>query len=201
MSVTDPPAARTGNDVTRLLLAWGNGDDEALQALMPLVYEELRAIARRALRGEAEGHTLRTTALVHEAYVRLVGADVAWEGSRHFMRIAARAMRRVLVDHARARKSQKRGGGAAVVGLDTIEGVLAGGGRPEDVLELDEALERLIALEERKGQVIELHYFGGLSYDEVAEALDVSSATVHRDLRMARAWLYKELKGDDNAPQ
>jgi RNA polymerase sigma factor (TIGR02999 family) len=106
-------------------------------------------------------------------------------------------MRRVLVDHARARKSQKRGGGAAAVGLDTIEGVLPGGGRPEDVLELDEALERLIALEERKGRAVELHYFGGLSYDEVAEALDVSPATVHRDLRMARAWLYKELKRDD----
>ena len=190
-----PDAPNRPRDVTGLLVAWRDGEDEALQALLPLVYDELRRLASVALRGERSGHTLQTTALVHEAYVRLVGADVDWEGSSHFMRVAARAMRRVLVDHARKRKSQKRGSGAAPIDLDSLEGVLPGKGRPEDVIELDEALERLIALEERKGRAVELHYFGGLSYEEIAEALDVSPATVHRDLRMARAWLYKELQG------
>jgi RNA polymerase sigma factor (TIGR02999 family) len=190
-------SAAPSSYVTRLLIDWRDGDEEAFDALLPLVYEELRGLARRALRGEAEGHTLRTTALVHEAYVRLVGSSVDWEGSSHFMRVAARAMRRVLVDHARARKSQKRGSGAPMIALDALAGVLPDGSRPEDVIELDEAVERLIALEERKGRAVELHYFGGLSYDEVAEALEVSPATVHRDLRMARAWLYKELQDDD----
>jgi len=193
MSPPDPPAS----DVSRLLIDWRDGDGEAFDKLLPLVYEELRGLARRALRGEAAGHTLRTTALVHEAYVRLVGTDVEWEGSGHFMRVAARAMRRVLVDHARARKSQKRGGGMPPIALDVLSGVLPDASRPDDVIELDEALERLIALEERKGRAIELHYFGGLSYEEVADALDISPATVHRDMRMARAWLYKELRNDD----
>lgn len=193
MSAPDPPHS----DVSRLLSDWRDGDGEAFDRLLPLVYDELRGLARRALRGEAEGHTLRTTALVHEAYVRLVGTDVAWEGSGHFMRVAARAMRRVLVDHARARKSRKRGGGAPAIALDALSEVLPDASRPDDVIELDEALERLIALEERKGRAIELHYFGGLSYEEVAEALEISPATVHRDMRMARAWLYKELRNDD----
>lgn len=167
---------------------------EAFDELLPLVYDELRVLARRTLRGEAEGHTLRTTALVHEAYVRLVGADVDWQGSGHFMRVAARAMRRVLVDHARKRMSKKRGSGASPVSLDTLEGILPVDAPPKELLDLDEALERLFTLDERKGRAVELHYFGGLSYDEVGEALDVSPATVHRDLRMARAWLYKELQ-------
>ena len=183
--------------MTRLLLAWNEGEAEAFDQLVALLYVELRSLASRALRGEARGHTLRTTALVHEAYVRLVGADQEWEGSRHFMRVAARAMRRVLVDHARRRKSAKRGGGVPPVSLDTLAGMLPAEAREPDVIDLDEALERLIALEERKGRAVELHYFGGLSYEEVAVALDVSPATVHRDLRMARAWLYKELRDDD----
>lgn len=186
-------------NVTQLLMDWRGGRGEALDELMPLVYAELRRLASSALNGESPGHTLQTTALVHEAYVRLVGADVDWEGSGHFMRVAARAMRRILVDHARKRRSLKRGSGHTPVSLDTLQGVLPGASRPDDVIELDEALERLIALEERKGRAIELHYFGGLSYDEVAEVLDVSPATVHRDLRMAKAWLFKELKGDDTA--
>jgi RNA polymerase sigma-70 factor (ECF subfamily) len=193
MSSPDSPRS----DVTRLLIDWRDGNGEAFDKLLPLVYDELRGLARSALRGEAAGHTLRTTALVHEAYVRLVGTDVDWEGSGHFMRVAARAMRRVLVDHARARKSQKRGGGAPAIDLDMLSGVLPDASRPDDVIELDEALERLIALEERKGRAIELHYFGGLSYEEVAEALEISPATVHRDMRMARAWLFKELRNDD----
>lgn len=186
-------------DVTQLLIDWRDGRREALDELMPLVYAELRRLASSALHREAAGHTLQTTALVHEAYVRLVGADVEWEGSGHFMRVAARAMRRILVDHARKRRSQKRGGGATPVSLDTLQMVLPGTSKPEDVIELDEALERLIALEERKGRAVELHYFGGLSYEEIAEVLDVSPATVHRDLRMAKAWLFKELRGDDTA--
>ncbi len=197
MPGSETPARPDAPEVTRLLLAWRDGESAAFDELIPFVYAELHRLAHFALRGEADGHTLRTTALVHEAYVRLVGTDVDWEGSGHFMRVAARAMRRVLVDHARKRKSQKRGGGALAIGLDTLEGVIPAIARPEDVLELDEALERLIALEERKGRAVELHYFGGLSYDEVAEVLEISAATVHRDLRMARAWLYKELRGDD----
>ena len=192
-----PDGAAPAHDVTQLLVAWQSGEESALDDLLPIVYAELRRLASSALRGEARGHTLQTTALVHEAYVRLVGSDVAWEGSGHFMRVAARAMRRVLVDHARKRKSGKRGAGVAAIDLDSLEGVLPGDARPDEILELDEALERLIALEERKGRAVELHYFGGLSYEEVAEALDVSPATVHRDLRMARAWLLKELSDDD----
>lgn len=200
MSSQEPrPRSEPGGDpdVTRLLLAWNEGEAEAFDQLVALLYAELRTLASRALRGEARGHTLRTTALVHEAYVRLVGADMDWEGSRHFMRVAARAMRRVLVDHARRRKSAKRGGGAPPVSLDTLAGVLPAEAQEPDVIDLDEALERLITLEERKGRAVELHYFGGLSYEEVAVALDISPATVHRDLRMARAWLYKELRDDD----
>lgn len=192
-----PPDVPAPEEVTQLLLDWRDGRREALDELMPLVYAELRRIASSALHSESSGHTLQTTALVHEAYVRLVGANVEWEGSGHFMRVAARAMRRILVDHARKRRSQKRGGGATPISLDTLQGVLPAVSRPDDVIELDEALERLIALEERKGRAVELHYFGGLSYEEIADVLEISAATVHRDLRMARAWLFKELRGDD----
>lgn len=185
---------RPAGEVTRLLRAWQDGRNQAFDDLLPLVYNELRRIARSSMRGEREDHTLQTTALVHEAYMRLVGSDVAWQSSGHFMRVAARAMRRILVDHARSRSRQKRGQGEAPVSLDTLEEILPSGSRPDDVLELDQALDRLSALEERKAQAVELHYFGGLSYEEVAQALEVSPATVHRDLRMARAWLYKELK-------
>lgn len=190
------PSPAPPGEVTRLLEAWKNGRERAFDDLVPLVYDELRRLARSAMRGEREGHTLRTTALVHEAYMRLVGTDVAWGGSGHFMRVAARAMRRILVDHARRRRRQKRGDGAEAVGLDTLEEFLPADSRPDAVLELDEALGRLAKLEERKAQAVELHYFGGLSYEEVADALEVSPATVHRDLRMARAWLYKELRGE-----
>lgn len=185
------------SDVTHLIEAWQEGNDAAFDELLPLVYGELQRLAHNALRGESAGHTLQTTALVHEAYVRLVGADVAWQGSTHFFRVAARAMRRVLVDHARKRTSEKRGGDVLPLALDGVQEVLPGAARPEDLLDLDEALERLLALDERKGRAVELHYFGGLSYEEVAEALAVSPATVHRDLRLARAWLYKELRHDD----
>ncbi|MDZ7780564.1 MAG: ECF-type sigma factor [Gemmatimonadota bacterium] len=175
------------------------GEDTAVERLLPMVYDELHRLAHAAMRGESTGHTLQTTALVHEAYVRLVSADLEWEGSAHFLRIAARAMRRVLVDHARARKAAKRGSGAPVMLLDALEGVVATDSRPDDVLALDDALERLFALDERKGRIVELCYFGGLTYNEIADTLDVSAATVHRDLRMARAWLYDELRDDEGS--
>jgi RNA polymerase sigma factor (TIGR02999 family) len=199
MTDTQATAEDDPGEVTQLLHAWRGGKEEAFDDLLPLVYDELRRIASSAMRGEAEGHTLQTTALVHEAYVRLVGTDVAWEGSGHFMRVAARAMRRILVDHARKRRRTKRGRGLAPVSLDTLEGFLPDSSGAADMIELDEALERLMALEERKGRVVELHYFGGLSYDEVAEAMEISPATVHRDLRMARAWLYREMSLDDTS--
>ncbi|MEX2468043.1 MAG: sigma-70 family RNA polymerase sigma factor [Gemmatimonadota bacterium] len=194
------PAAAPGNrgdpEVTELLRAWHQGDDDAVDRLLPLVYGELHRLAHSAMRGESQGHTLQTTALVHEAYVRLVDADLEWEGSGHFLRVAARAMRRVLVDHARARKAQKRGGGAPILALDTLEQVVASTSPPDEVLALDDALDRLFALDERKGRIVELCYFGGLTYDEIADTLEVSPATVHRDLRLARAWLYNELRDD-----
>lgn len=182
-------------DVTQLLLAWRDGDDTALNRLMPLVYSELHKIASRHLRNESAGSTFQTTALIHEAYMRLVGADVAWDGRRHFLAIASRTMRRVLVDHARTRKRAKRGGGEAVaVTLSETTPIAADGGVDRfDVIALDDALKRLESIDERKARVVELHYFGGLSYDEVATVIDISPATVHRELRMARAWLLKEL--------
>lgn len=187
----DPP------DITRLVLAWGrSGDDRVLEDLMPLVYADLHALAERYLQQERAGHTLQATALVSELYVRVAGADVAWEGRTHFFAVAARAMRRILVDHARTRARQKRGGGQVGV---TLHEDLAAAERPETFLELDEALERLAALDERKARAVELHYFGGLGYEDIARALDISTATVHRDLRMARAWLYREIHGADPA--
>lgn len=186
-------------DVADLLRAWQAGDDDAGDRVLPLVYDELHRLAHAAMRRESPGHTLQTTALVHEAYMRLVSADLEWQDSGHFLRVAARAMRRVLVDHARARKAAKRGGGAPVLCLDSLEGVVASDSRPDDVLALDEVLERLFALDERKGRIVELCYFGGLTYDEIADTLDVSPATVHRDLRMARAWLYDELRDEEGS--
>lgn len=195
----EAPDAPRDPEVTELLEAWTQGDRHAVDQLLPLVYDELHRLAHTAMRGESTGHTLQTTALVHEAYVRLVKADLEWESSGHFLRIAARAMRRVLVDHARARKSAKRGGGAPVLLIDSLEGIVAASSPPEEVLALDEALERLFSLDERKGRIVELCYFGGLTYDEIADTLDVSAATVHRDLRMARAWLYDELRDDEGS--
>jgi RNA polymerase sigma factor (TIGR02999 family) len=184
-------ADRDMSEVSRLLLAWRAGDSAALERLLPLVYEALHALAARYMRGERPDHTLQTTALIHEAYLRLCGADVAWEGRVHFLAVAAQTMRRILVDHARARGRAKRGGGEPPIQLDDSQA--ASPGRPDDLLLLDEALGRLLALDERKARAVELHYFGGLTYDETAEALGVSAATVDRELRMAKAWLYREM--------
>jgi len=179
-------------EVTRLLQRWRSGDRAAFEQLLPLIYDELHTLARRYMQGERTGHTLQTTALIHEAYLRLCGADVAWEGRVHFLAVAAQTMRRVLVDHARAGQRAKRGGGLVPVTLD--DALMVSPGRPDDLLALDEALQRLAALDERKAAAVELHYFGGLTYDETASVLDVSAATVDRELRLAKAWLYRELR-------
>ncbi len=177
--------------VTRLLQEWSNGNKGALDELMPLVYDQLRRLASRCLRDERPDHTLRATALVNEAYLRLVGADVAWQDRAHFFAIAARLLRRVLVDHAKSHNRQRRGGGAEKITLD--EAVLIGPGVGSGILDLDEALQRLATHDERKSQIIELLFFGGLTYDETAVALSISPATVHRELIMAKAWLHREL--------
>jgi RNA polymerase sigma factor (TIGR02999 family) len=184
------------SDVTRLLAEWRDEEQQgALDQLVPLVYDELRRLAASRLRAEPDGHTLQPTALVHEAYARLVQADVSYESRVHFFAVAAQMMRRILVDHARRVRSAKRGGGAAPVTLN--EQVADDEGADPDLLALDEALERLAQLEPRKAKVVELHYFGGLTYAETATALEISEATVDRDLRMARAWLATEMGGVD----
>jgi RNA polymerase sigma factor (TIGR02999 family) len=195
-----PPEAGTGrSDVTGLLVAWGAGDARALDALLPAVYAELRRQARRAMRREAAGHTLQPTALVHEAFLRLVDQRHArWESRTQFFAIAAQAMRRILVDHARTRQRAKRGGGAALVTLTDADATPDGAGAPTDVggvdaLALDEALTRFAEIDPRKARLVELRYFAGLSIPEAAAALGVSPATVGREWAVARAWLRREL--------
>jgi RNA polymerase sigma factor (TIGR02999 family) len=183
---------QTPADVTTLLLRWSEGDEQARDALLPLVYEELRRMAHFRLVRERDDHTLNTTALVHEAYLRLVDADqVQWNGRAHFLALASRMMRRILIDYANRRRTAKRGGGQAHVELD--EARLVPDERVEELLELDEALQRLEALYPRPGQAVALCYFGGLTNDEAAAALEISRATVERDLRFARAWLAQAL--------
>ena len=177
--------------VTRLLQEWSGGNKEALDTLMPLVYQQLRKLASRCLRDERPDHTLRATALVNEAYLRLVDAKVDWQNRVHFFAIAARLLRRILVDHAKARNSQKRGLGAEKIPLD--EAVLVSPAASLGLIELDEALKRLASHDERKSEIVELLFFGGLTYDETAAALNISPATVHRELTMAKAWLHREL--------
>ncbi|MEM7352370.1 MAG: sigma-70 family RNA polymerase sigma factor [Acidobacteriota bacterium] len=190
--MTEPDAG----GVTRLLLQWKDGDREALEELAPIVYSELRRLARHYMSGENAGHLLQTTALVHEAYLKLVGLDVEWRGRVHFFAIAARLMRRVLVDYARERRAEKRGGGAPVVLLDEarIGGVDDAGPAAPDILALDAALEKLAAFDERKSQVVELRFFAGLTLEEIAEVMEKSRATVARDLQVAKAWLGRELQ-------
>jgi len=178
--------------ITHLLLAWGNGDQAALEELMPLVYDELRKVAARFLRRQRPGHTLQTTALVNEAYLRLIdSSQVRWQNRAHFFAVSATLMRRILVDFARERQNLKRGGAAERVSLD--EALVVAPERGADLLALDEALNRLAALNPRQAQVVELRYFGGLSEEEAAEALKVSLRTVQRDWNLARLWLYREL--------
>jgi RNA polymerase sigma factor (TIGR02999 family) len=180
--------------VTALLRAWRDGDDDALEQLTPLVEAELRRLARGYMRRERPGHTLQTTALVNEAFLRLTDARrVRWQDRAHFLGISARLMRRVLVDHARSRGYRKRGGGAQRVTLD--EGLVTSPEPVVDVLALDRALEALAAVDVRKSRVIELRFFGGLSVEETAEVLHVSADTVKRDWRLAKLWLLRELEG------
>jgi RNA polymerase sigma factor (TIGR02999 family) len=181
-------------DVTVLLRRWSDGDEGALHRLLPIVYDQLRGVAHRRLEGERTGHTLQTTALVHEAYARMAGVELRWEDRAHFFALAARTMRRILVDYARARTADKRGGAAVPVSLDALTVEIVGeGGMDADVLALHDALERLEVQDPRKARVVEAHVFGGLTYDETAEALGISAATVDRDLRLAKAWLAREL--------
>jgi len=187
----DRPDPRTRGQVSALLGRWREGDADAVDALIPLVYEELRRLARRAFRGERTGHTLQTTALVHEAYQRLVGAEVDWQDRAHFFAVAAQTMRRILVDHSRAAKSRKRGGGERPAALDGNEP----GGEPPawDLIDVDRALSRLAGRDPRKARVLEMHYFAGLTSGEIADVLGVSGSTVRGELRLARAWLRREL--------
>ena len=179
--------------MTELLRLWGKGDEGALEQLIPLVHRELHQIARRCMAGERVGHSLQATALVNEAYVRLVdGTDVAWHDRAHFLNVAARMMRRILVDHARARYAQKRGGPGENVTFD--EGLVVTDAPRHDFVALDDALQALATFDERKSRVIELRFFGGLSVEETASVLKVSPDTVMRDWRLAKAWLQKEMR-------
>lgn len=177
--------------VTQLLRQWSNGNKQALDELMPVVYDQLRKLASNCLRAERPDHTLRATALVHEAYMRLVDSEVAWQDRVHFFAVSARMLRRILVDHAKSNNRKKRGGELQKVTLD--EAVLVGPQSGKGLVELDEALHRLAAQDQRKSELIELLFFGGLTYDEAAAALNISPATVHRELTLAKAWLYREL--------
>ena len=182
------------NDVTQMLLEWRSGNQEALDRLMPLVYDELRRLANRYMRSERPEHTLQATALVNEAYLRLVDMKVSWQDRAHFFAVAARLMRRLLVDHARANQRAKRESGPKV----SLDDALEVSSKPAlDLVALDEALTRFATFDPRKAEIIELHFFGGLNNEEVAEALGISRATVQRDLRLAKAWLSHELKSRD----
>jgi RNA polymerase sigma factor (TIGR02999 family) len=179
------------HQVTQLLVAWSNGDELALVALTPLVYDELRRLAHSYMRRENSGHTLQSTALVHEAFLRLVDQRVQWNSRAHFFGIAAQMMRRILVDHAKARFASKRGAGATRIELD--ENLITPGERSVDLLALDEALERLSKIDSQRGRIVELRFFGGLSNEESALILGISPATVQRQWCGARAWLFHEL--------
>jgi RNA polymerase sigma factor (TIGR02999 family) len=183
-------------EITQLLIAWGEGDESALNQLMTLVYEELRSLAKRYMRRQSPNHTLQTTALVNEAYLRLIdSSQVRWQNRTHFFAISAQLMRRILVDFARAKQNLKRGGKAQRVELDEALEIPTEQGT--NLVALDEALETLATLNPRQSRIVELRYFGGMSEEEIAEALKISSRTVRRDWSLARAWLYRELSKDE----
>jgi len=181
-------------EVTRLLLAWNDGDESALEKLVPQVYQELRRLARRQMRGEHPDHTLQTTALINEAYLRLVDLrNIQWQNRAHFFALCARLMRRILVDFARSRHYAKRGGGAQPVSLE--ESLVVSPAHSTDLVAVDDALKALTKVDARKAQVVELRFFGGLTVEETAKVLKVSPETVQRDWKLAKAWLLRELSG------
>ena len=187
--IADQPATATG-----LLLKWGQGDETALHQLIPLIELELHQIARRCMAGERAGHSLQATALVNEAYLRLINAkNVAWNDRAHFLAVAARVMRRILVDHARSRHYQKRGGDAVRVSMD--EALVVAAEPDQDFVAIDAALTALALVDARKSQVVEMRFFGGLTLEETAEALQISRDTVKRDWKIAKLWLLRELQG------
>lgn len=184
------------HEVTQMLVAWGDGDSAALDRLMPLVYEELHRLAHHYMSREHPGHTLQTSALVNEAYLRLIDQkNVHWQNRAHFFGIAAQLMRQILVDYARKRRSQKRGGGALKVSFD--EAIIVSKERLTEVIALDDALKSLAEIDPRKSQMVELRFFGGLSIEETAEVLKVSPATVMRDWTLAKAWLKRAVTSDE----
>jgi RNA polymerase sigma factor (TIGR02999 family) len=194
-SATIGPIPEPRATPTSLLLAWNRGEPDALNALVPLVYEELRRLAVRHMKRERVGHTLQATALVNEAYLRLIEVQhVQWQNRAHFFAMAARLMRRILVDAARGRTNQKHGGGAPMLVLD--EGLVVSAQPGKELVALDEALTALAAVDSRKAQVVEMRFFGGLDIDETAEALQVSRDTVKRDWAFAKLWLLRELRGE-----
>jgi len=187
--------ASPSGDLTQLLRAWGAGDEQALEQLTPLVYGELRKSAKRRMARERDGHTLQTTALINEVYLRLVDLEgVGWQDRAHFFAICARLMRHILTDYARSRSYLKRGGDAQRVTFD--EGLMVSANPAEDLVALDGALQKLAAIDSRKSSVVELRYFGGLSVKETAAVLKVSTDTVTRDWNLAKAWLLREMEGE-----
>ncbi len=187
----------TSEEITQLLLAWGSGDETALERLMPLVHAELKRLAKRYMNRQRTGHTLQTTALVNEAYLRLIDSSrVQWQNRAHFFAISAQLMRRILVDAARAKQNLKRGGGAQVIALDEAPDVFSE--QAAELIALDDALKALASFSPRLSQVVELRYFGGLSEEETAEVLKTSTRTIRRDWKLARTWLYRELSRETN---
>src|ERR1700687_3562247 len=186
------PSTPSPQEITQLLIAGSNGSQDALEQLFPLVYEELRRLAHRYMSRERPGHTLQTTAVVHEAYLRLIDQKhVQWQNRAHFFAIAAQMMRRILITHAQSHAYAKRGGGAVKVSLD--EAAIMSKERAGELIALDEALKSLTAIDPRRSQVVELRFFGGLSNEEIAEVLRISPNTVTRDWNVAKAWLYREM--------
>jgi len=193
MQRASQPGEPAAEDISTLLRAWSDGDQSALEQLTPVVYDELHRLARRYMKGERSGHSLQTTALVNEAYMRLVDYErMQWQNRAHFFAVSAQLMRRILVEHAR-RHNLKRGGGVQHVSLD--EAAMVHGDPDADLVTLDDAMNGLARIDARKVQVVEMRFFGGLSVEETAEVLKVSPVTVKRDWRAARAWLYRELTG------
>ena len=186
-----------GSDqITQLLVDWGNGDEVALEQLMPLVYDELRRMARNYMRRQPSGHTFQTTELIHEAYLKLAKQNEPnWQNRAHFYGVAAKAMRHILVDYARSKMSEKRGGPGAKVTLE--DNMIASVQRTEEIVALDDALHRLAALDERKSRVVEMKFFAGLNIDEIAEVLKISPETVKRDWQFSRTWLLRELSASE----